>query len=154
MWLTRHGFSREREFGIDLAPRRLWFDAQPLELQNSHLEVGKMKRILTVIAVLGLAGSGLSLSAQQATSAQSQSGATQQQQVDTQSQQSAQSFEGKIAKSGDKLVLQEASTQTAYQLDDQAKAKQFEGKDVKVTATMDSTTKTLHVVNITPSASR
>jgi len=113
-----------------------------------------MKRILTVIAVLGLAGSGLSLSAQQATSAQSQSGATQQQQVDTQGQESAQSFEGKIAKSGDKLVLQEASTQTAYQLDDQAKAKQFEGKDVKVTATMDSTTKTLHVVNITPSASR
>jgi hypothetical protein len=107
-----------------------------------------MKRILTVIAMLGLAGVGINLSAQQTPSAQSQAGAPQQQQVDTQSQRS---FEGKIAKSGDKLVLQDTATKTAYQLDDQNKAKQFEGKDVKVTATMDSNTDTLHVVDITPS---
>jgi hypothetical protein len=63
-------------------------------------------------------------------------------------QQSARSFEGRIAKLGDKLVLREASTKTAYQLDDQVKAKQFQGKDVMVTATLDSTTNTLHVVDI------
>lgn len=111
-----------------------------------------MKRILTVVAMLGLASFGLNLSAQQTPSTQDRTAA--QQQVDAQNQQSSRSFEGKIAKSGDKLVLQESSTQTAYQLDDQTKAKQFEGKSVKVTATMDPNTNTLHVVDITPSESR
>jgi len=112
-----------------------------------------VKRILTAIATLGLASFALNLSAQQTSSPQSQTG-TAQQQVDTQSQQSTQNFEGKIKKSGDKLVLQDASTQTAYQLDDQDKAKQYEGQKVKVVATMDPSTNTLHIVNITPSESR
>ena len=106
-----------------------------------------MKRLLSLAMLLGLSGLGINLMAQ------NQPGATQQQpqqsQVDAQSQQSARAFEGKISKSGDKLVLQEASTQTSYQLDDQDKAKQFEGKSVKVMATMDPNTNTLHVVDIT-----
>jgi len=110
-----------------------------------------VKRILTAIATLGLASFALNLSAQQTSSPQSQPG-TAQQQVDTQSQ--AQNFEGKITKSGDKLVLQDASSQTAYQLDDQDKAKRYEGQKVKVVATMDSSTNTLHIVDITPSESR
>jgi hypothetical protein len=111
-----------------------------------------MKRYLAVAAMLGLTGIGFNLSAQQTPSAQPPA-TTSQQQVDTQSaQKSAQSFEGTIAKSGDKLVLQETSTQTAYQLDDQSKAQQYEGKKVKVTATMDPSTNTLHVVDISPSA--
>jgi len=69
-------------------------------------------------------------------------------------QQSARSFEGKIEKAGGKLVLQEASTQTSYLLDDQDKAKQYLGKNVKVMATMDPKTNTLHVVDISPSESR
>jgi hypothetical protein len=85
-----------------------------------------MKRMLTVIAMLGLTSFGLNLAAQQTASPQSQQpDATQQQPVDSQS--SAQSFEGKITKSGDKLVLQDASSQATYQLDDQDKAKQFKG---------------------------
>jgi hypothetical protein len=72
-------------------------------------------------------------------------------QVDTSTQQrSAQSFEGKITRSGDKLVLQENASQTAYQLDDQDKAKPYEGKNVKVMATVDASNNTLHVVAITP----
>jgi hypothetical protein len=114
-----------------------------------------VKRILTAIAALGLASFALNLSAQQASSPQaapqSQAG-TAQQPVDTQSQ--AQNFEGKITKSGDKLVLQDASTQAPYQLDDQDKAKQYEGQKVKVVATMDSSTNTLHIVNITPSENK
>jgi hypothetical protein len=102
--------------------------------------------------MLGLASFGLNLSAQQTSSAQDQPGAARQRQADT--QQSTRSFEGKIKKSGDKLVLQDTSTQAAYQLDDQDKAKQFEGQNVKVTASMDSSTNTLHVVDITPSESR
>jgi len=104
--------------------------------------------------VLVFAGFALSLSAQQTPSAATQEN-TVQQPADTQSQQrTAQSFEGKITKSGDKLVLQDKATQASYQLDDQEKAKQYEGKNVTVVATMDANTNTLHVVNITPSESR
>jgi hypothetical protein len=114
-----------------------------------------MKRFLSVVALLGLSGLGINLSAQQTPSTPSQAGSTPQQQTEaTSPQQSARSFEGKIAKSGDQLVLQESSTQTAYKLDDQDKAKQFEGKSVKVMATVDASTNTLHVVDITPSESR
>jgi len=115
-----------------------------------------MKRLLSIVVLLGLSGLGLNLAAQQTPSTPSQPGSMpQQQQTDaTNSQQSARSFEGKIAKSGDQLVLQETSTQTAYKLDDQDKAKQFEGKNVKVMATVDANTNTLHVVDITPSESR
>lgn len=127
-----------------------------------------MKRVLSagamILMVLGLA---LSLSAQQSTTTPSNqtpdsttSPSTQspdtttaqpQTQVDTSTQQrSAQSFEGKITRSGDKLVLQENASQTAYQLDDQDKAKPYEGKNVKVMATVDASNNTLHVVAITP----
>lgn len=122
-----------------------------------------MKRLFSLITFLGLLGLGMNLSAQQTPATQDQPGSAAQQQtqpqtqpqtqqpVDAQSQQAARSFEGKITKAGDKLVLQEASTQSSYQLDDQDKAKQFEGQSVKVTATMDPTTNTLHVVDIAPS---
>lgn len=115
-----------------------------------------MKRLLSIVAMLGLSGLGMNLMAQQTPSTPSSSSSMpQQQQTDaTNPQQSARSFEGKIAKSGDQLVLQENATQTAYKLDDQDKAKQFEGKDVKVMATVDSSTNTLHVVDITPVETR
>ena len=50
--------------------------------------------------------------------------------------------------------MQDSATQTSYKLDDQDKAKQFDGKNVKVMATVDASTNTLHVVDITPSESR
>jgi hypothetical protein len=115
-----------------------------------------MKRLLSTVALLGLSGLGINLSAQQTPSTPSQAGSTPQQaETDaSRAQQSARSFEGKIAKSGHELVLQESSTQTSYKLDDQDKAKQFEGKNVKVIATVDPSTNTLHVVDITRSESR
>jgi hypothetical protein len=123
-----------------------------------------MKRLFSLITFLGLLGLGMNLAAQQSPSTPDQSTAPQsgaaqqapqsqtQQPVDAQSSQSARSFEGKITKAGDKLVLQDSATQTSYQLDDQDKAKQFEGQNVKVMATMDSSTNSLHVVDISPSA--
>jgi hypothetical protein len=72
----------------------------------------------------------------------------------TNAQQSARAFEGKISKSGDQLVLQDSATQTSYKLDNQDKAKQFVGKSVKVMATVDTATNTLHVVDISASESR
>src|ERR1700727_1268362 len=128
-----------------------------------------MKRLLSIVALLGLTGLGFAQTpaqtpstpstdstqapATQTPSTPTDSSAMPQQQTDaTNSQQSARSFEGKIQKSGDKLVLQESATQTSYQLDDQDKAKQFEGKNVKVMATLDPSTNKLHVVAISPSS--
>jgi Protein of unknown function (DUF5818) len=120
----------------------------------------KMKRFLSMVTILGLMAFGLSLTSlaqNQPGQSPAQSPTTQspsqtpgqspsaQQPVDT---QSARSFEGKITKSGDKLVLQDSATGQSYQLDDQDKAKQFEGKNVKVTGTMDPATNSLHVADI------
>ncbi|HTW30282.1 MAG TPA: DUF5818 domain-containing protein [Candidatus Sulfotelmatobacter sp.] len=122
-----------------------------------------MKRFLSIVALLSLSGLGMSLSAaaQQSSTpstsdqAGSAASAPQQQQTDaTNPQQSARSFEGKITKSGDQLVLQDSATQASYKLDDQDKAKQYEGQSVKVMATMDPSSNTLHVVDISPSESK
>ena len=129
-----------------------------------------MKRLLTLVAMLGLVGLGMNLSAQQTPSSSQSSQSSspssaqtpsspsdnssmpQSSQTSTNSQQSARSFEGKIQKSGDKLVLQDSASQTSYQLDDQDKAKQFEGKNVKVMGTVDSASNTLHVIDISPAS--
>ena len=114
-----------------------------------------MKRLLSIVALLGLTGLGINLSAQDKPSAQDPSASQPQQQVNTQSQsQSAQAFQGQIAKSGNDLVLKDDATQASYKLDNQDKAKQFEGQKVKVMATMDPSTNTLHVVDITPAESK
>ena len=113
-----------------------------------------MKRFLSAVAVLVFTGLTITLLAAQTSAPKSQD-TTAQQPVNNQTQpQNAQNFEGKITKSGDKLVLKDNASQVAYQLDDQDRAKQFEGKAVKVTATMDPNTNTLHIVDITPSEGR
>jgi len=62
----------------------------------------------------------------------------------------AQTFNGKITKSGGKFVLKDAATQTTYTLDDQDRAKQYEGKTVKVTGKLDSSSNTIRVASIEP----
>lgn len=59
----------------------------------------------------------------------------------------AQAFTGTIMKSGDNYVLKTADNMT-YQLDDQARAKQFEGKQVQVTGSLDSSSQTIKVQDI------
>ncbi len=51
-------------------------------------------------------------------------------------------------KSGSKLVLYDPTTKTTYQLDDQEKAKELAGQNVKVEGTLNKSTKTIHVDNI------
>lgn len=63
------------------------------------------------------------------------------------------SFTGTVVKSGDKYVLN-TDTGSTYQIDDQAKAKQFKGKQVKVNGTLDKTTSILHVTDISPAENR
>ena len=106
-----------------------------------------MKRFLSITTALGFALLGFTWAA----SAQEQ---TPQSQTDSSQQQkpvntpSARTFEGKIAKSGGKLVLQDSSTTQPYLLDDQDKAKQFEGKNVQVMGALDPDSNTVHVVDI------
>jgi hypothetical protein len=62
----------------------------------------------------------------------------------------SQTFTGKVAKSGSKLVLKDTATKATYALDDQDTAKRFEGQTVKVTGTLDPKTNTIRVGNIEP----
>jgi hypothetical protein len=54
-------------------------------------------------------------------------------------------------KSGSTFVLYDATTKTAYNLDDQKKPEAFAGQNVKVTGTLDAATKTIHVTSIAAS---
>jgi hypothetical protein len=58
------------------------------------------------------------------------------------------SFTGTVVKAGGKYVLK--TSDMNYQLDNQQKAKQFVGQQVKVNGTLDSTTSTIHVSDISP----
>ena len=66
--------------------------------------------------------------------------------------QSARSFEGRVVRTGRQLVLKNSTAHTSYKLDDQKKAREYEGKHVKVTATMDADTSVLHVIDIAESS--
>ncbi|HYM76354.1 MAG TPA: DUF5818 domain-containing protein [Candidatus Dormibacteraeota bacterium] len=62
----------------------------------------------------------------------------------------AKPFSGTIVKEKGKFVLKDQATKSSYQLDDQEKAKQFEGKQVKVIGKLDVETNLIHVENIEP----
>lgn len=60
-----------------------------------------------------------------------------------------QTFTGKITESTDGgFVFLDKSSNTTYQLDDQAMAEPFNGKNVKVTGTEDPANHIIHVVGI------
>lgn len=61
-------------------------------------------------------------------------------------------FTGRIMKSGSNLVLEDADNSVTYLLDDQEKAKSFEGKSVKVIGQLDVATNTIYVSEIEPVA--
>jgi uncharacterized protein YdeI (BOF family) len=64
----------------------------------------------------------------------------------------AQIFGGKITKSNGRYMLKDSSGKMAYMLDDQVKAKHYEGKIVIVTGTMDQASNTIHVQKIEAAA--
>lgn len=63
----------------------------------------------------------------------------------------AQAFMGMIMKSGGTYVLQTADNVT-YQLDDQERAKQYEGKQVQVTGSLDKSANLIKVRDIKQTA--
>jgi hypothetical protein len=60
------------------------------------------------------------------------------------------SFTGTVVKAAGKYVLK--TSDMNYQLDDQHKAKQFVGQQVKVSGSLDSSTSTIHVSDISPAS--
>lgn len=73
---------------------------------------------------------------------------TAQPQVPTQTKQPVQEFQGTIEKSGTKYILEDKASGAKYQIDKQDKARQFVGKDVKITGTLDPSTNTIEVSEI------
>ena len=62
--------------------------------------------------------------------------------------QQKQTFEGRITRSGGKLILKDNTKGVIYQLDDQPLAVFFEGKDVKITGTLDAKSDTIYISDV------
>jgi hypothetical protein len=62
-----------------------------------------------------------------------------------QEQPEVKTFKGRIFKNGEKFVLEDPAMNTSYQLDDQEKAEKYDGKNVKVTGTLDAQNNVIHV---------
>jgi Protein of unknown function (DUF5818) len=73
--------------------------------------------------------------------------------TDAQQQSSAQTqtMTGTIVKEDGRYVLK-ASDNKTYQIDDQEKAKQFEGKQVKIVGSLDMSTSTIRIQSIEPAS--
>jgi hypothetical protein len=104
--------------------------------------------LLRMAALLCFVAGAIGLYAQtnQPKAPDSQQPAASQSQDEMRQSQDAKPFNGTIVKEKGKLVLKETTTNMSYQLDDQDKAKQFEGKLVKVTGKLEG--KVIHVENI------
>jgi uncharacterized protein YdeI (BOF family) len=59
-----------------------------------------------------------------------------------------QAFTGTIVKGSDGYMLQDDTNKASYKLDNAKIAKKFNGKNVKVTGTLDSTSNTIHVTDV------
>jgi hypothetical protein len=116
-----------------------------------------MQRIRSSLLLLALAGAAAGAVAQQTPSTSTPSGEADSIPQDRASEPagalpSARGFDGRIVKLGNQFILKNASAHTSYRLDDQNKARHYEGKRVNVTATMDSVSNTLHVIDISASS--
>ena len=123
-----------------------------------------MKNNLSMLATFALAAALLPAAfAQQDQSTQPSSNQTQSQPGSDQPQgqttpapgasadaQTQNSFSGTVVKVGKHFVLK--TDKMTYQLDDETKAKQFEGKQVNVSGTLDKSTSIIRVTDIQPAS--
>jgi hypothetical protein len=114
-----------------------------------------MKKYLIPTSILGLVlsvGATGSLHAQNATpqspDPQTQQPMQQQDSSQTSKPQDPKAFTGMIVKDGSKLVLKDMSSNTAYKVDDEKKVKDFVGKMVKITGTLDQSSNVIKVESI------
>jgi lipopolysaccharide export system protein LptA len=103
-------------------------------------------KLVTIVLVIGLAT--IPLYAQEQSGAQPGQSPSSGQSSAQSAQAQPQTFSGKIVKSKGGLALKDEATNTTYKLDNEDQAKQYAGKSVKVTGTMDPATNTIHVANI------
>ncbi len=68
---------------------------------------------------------------------------------DAQTQQ-ALAFSGRVTSEQGQLVLKDPVTKMTYQLDNQARARQYVGKQVKVTGILELKSNTIHIDSIEP----
>ncbi len=100
--------------------------------------------LLPSALLAGMVLTGVPLNAQQPSPQQPPARQTPDQtQPDTQGTQD-QTFVGTIVKSGDKFVLQDTAGKS-WDIDHQELVKKFEGKQVRVTGTLDADGKTIHM---------
>ena len=66
----------------------------------------------------------------------------------TKPQPEVETFMGTILKDGENFVLSDSATKTKYTLDNPKKASPYEGKTVKVTGTLDTSSNLIHVETI------
>ena len=77
-----------------------------------------------------------------------QPASSQDQHTQEQPEPSAHTFTGTVMNDGGKFVLVVSDGSSKYQLDDQEKAKRYEGKQVKIAGTLDVERNTVHIVSI------
>jgi hypothetical protein len=100
------------------------------------------------IAALALGLSSIPAWSQVQQEPQQQPTQSQNGQAGDQPSQQVQAFTGTIVKTSDGYVLQDSAGTTSYKLDNAKQAKKFEGKNVKVTGTLDVATNTIHISNV------
>jgi hypothetical protein len=64
------------------------------------------------------------------------------------SAQSAKEFTGTIVKEKGAMMLKDSASNMSYKVDDESKVKDYEGKQVKVNGTLDSSSNVIHVDSI------
>lgn len=62
--------------------------------------------------------------------------------------QDAHTFTGRVVQDSGQILLKDPITKVSYQLDDQPKAKQFIGKQVKVTGRLGLDSNTIHIDSV------
>ncbi|HWX93309.1 MAG TPA: DUF5818 domain-containing protein [Terriglobales bacterium] len=98
--------------------------------------------------ILGFAMMGSVYGQNAPTSQAGQPQAQAQQSQDSMQQDDSKAFTGTIMKQGNKLVLRDASANINYKVDDEDKVKDYVGKQVKITGTLDTSTNVIHVDSI------
>jgi hypothetical protein len=108
-----------------------------------------VKRIIQIAAMWALASGFLLFPLTPMVSAQTQSQQPSEQQ---ETQQKNRAFVGEIvkAKNGQFALLIDKNAGTGFYLDDQDKARKFEGQNVKVIGTLDASRNMIHVSDIQP----
>ena len=63
-------------------------------------------------------------------------------------QPEAKAFTGTIVKDGNSYMLKDTASNVSYKVDDDSKVKDYVGKQVKITGTLDSSTNVIHIDSI------